>query len=669
MNFFCDICIGSNYSLSLIEAIPDPIFAIDLDYRITEINQAAVKKTEVDRQKMIGSSFANYFTNSQIALNYCEKIFAKGTISNKPLIMKDGQLTDVLLSGSVFNDKEGRVLGAVIVARDITAQKRIEKELIEAKVFAELTTVIAEVAKSKAEAATIIAEEAVKTKQQFLSNMSHEIRTPMNAIVGFTKVLLKTDLTDKQREFLVAIKLSGDALIVLINDILDLAKVEAGKMIFEQTPFKMESSITSMVHLFESKIQEKNVQLKVVYDPLIPAILIGDSIRLHQIIINLLSNAVKFTSKGEITISVRIVNETDENILISFSVADTGIGISEKSLVNIFENFQQASNNTSRLYGGTGLGLAIVKQLVESQGGKISVKSQLNKGSEFTFELEFNKSNFNTIQNIEIIEIAPEHTNIKVLAVEDMMLNQLLMKTLLDDFGFERDIASNGKIAIEKMKTTHYDIILMDLQMPEMNGFEATEYIRNTLHSSIPIIALTADVTTVDLEKCKAFGMNDYIAKPIDERILYSKIVNLVKKTDVQNTEVPESPFKSFEQPKKSINLDYLMHRTKSDPAIMIEMITLYLEQTPPLIFAMKESFQNKDWVDLHSAVHKLIPSFSIMGIHADFENMAKRINDFAIHQQQIEQIPDLMLQLEQICHLACIELTAELQLLKNANQ
>jgi PAS domain S-box-containing protein len=668
MNFLCETCAGSNYSLSLIEAIPDPIFAIDLDYRITDINKAAVKKTEVDRQKMIGSSFADYFTNSQIALNYCEKIFVKGTISNKPLIMKDGQLTDVLLSGSVFNDKEGRVLGAVIVARDITAQKSIEKELIEAKVFAELTTVIAEVAKSKAEAATIIAEEAVKTKQQFLSNMSHEIRTPMNAIVGFTKVLLKTDLTDKQREFLIAIKLSGDALIVLINDILDLAKVEAGKMIFEQTPFKMESSITSMVHLFESKIQEKNVQLKVVYDPLIPAILIGDSIRLHQIIINLLSNAVKFTSKGEITISVRIVNETDQYMTISFSVSDTGIGISESSLDNIFENFQQASNNTSRLYGGTGLGLAIVKQLVESQGGKISVKSQLDKGSVFTFELEFKKSNFNTIPNIEIIEIAPEHTNIKVLAVEDMMLNQLLMKTLLDDFGFERDIASNGKIAIEKMKTTQYDIILMDLQMPEMNGFEATEYIRNTLHSSIPIIALTADVTTVDLEKCRAFGMNDYIAKPIDERLLYSKIVNLVKKTDVQNTDVQEGQLKSIERPKKSINLDYLMHRTKSDPAIMIEIISLYLEQTPPLIFAMKESFQNKDWVGLHSAVHKLIPSFSIMGMHSDFEMMAKRVNDFAVHQQQIEHIPNLMLQLEQICHLACMELTAELLLLKNAN-
>ena len=387
MNFDCETCIGSNYSLSLIEAIPDPIFAIDLDFKITDINKAAIQKTEVDRQKMIGSSFADYFTNSQIALTYCQKIFAKGTISNKPLIMKDGQLTDVLLSGSVFNDKEGRVLGAVIVARDITEQKRIEKELIEAKVFAELTSFIAEEAKSKAEALTIVAEEAVRTKQQFLSNMSHEIRTPMNAIVGFTKVLLKTDLTDKQREFLIAIKLSGDALIVLINDILDLAKVEAGKMIFEQTPFKLEASIVSMVHLFERKIQEKNIVLNVVYDPLIPPIIIGDPIRLHQIIINLLSNAVKFTSKGEITLNIRIMNETVEYLTISFSISDTGIGIPASSLDKIFENFQQASISTSRIYGGTGLGLAIVKQLVESQGGSINVESQLDKGSVFTLQL------------------------------------------------------------------------------------------------------------------------------------------------------------------------------------------------------------------------------------------------------------------------------------------
>lgn len=669
MNFYCETCIGSNYSLSLIEAIPDPIFAIDLEYKITDINKVAVQKTEVERQKMIGSNFSDFFTNKQIALNYCQKIFEKGTISNKPLIMKDGQLTDVLLSGSVYNDKEGRVLGAVIVARDITAQKRIEKELIEAKVFAELTTVIAEGAKSKAEAAAIAAEEAVRTKQQFLSNMSHEIRTPMNAIVGFTKVLLKTDLTDKQREFLIAIKLSGDSLIVLINDILDLAKVEAGKMIFEQTPFKLEASIISMVHLFERKIQEKNVVLNVVYDPLIPPIIIGDSIRLHQIIINLLSNAVKFTSNGEITIHVRIINETDEHLTISFSISDTGIGISASSLDKIFENFQQASISTSRLYGGTGLGLAIVKQLVESQGGSIHVESQLDKGSVFTFELEFKKSNFIAIPDLEIVEISPEHTNIKVLVVEDIMLNQLLMKTLLDDFGFERDIAANGKIAIEKMKTNQYDIILMDLQMPEMNGFEATDYIRSTMHSKIPIIALTADVTTVDLEKCMAFGMNDYIAKPIDEHLLYSKIINLVKKSSIGKESKVKTAKPELKKPIKCINLDYLLHRTKSDPIMMIEMISLYLEQTPQLVSAMKQSFQKQDWVGLHGAVHKLTPSFSIMGMHNDYESMAKKINDFAVYQQQIETIPDFILQLELICNQACKELAEEIEILKNTHQ
>jgi len=669
MNFYCETCIGSNYSLSLIEAIPDPIFAIDLAYKITDINQAAINKTEASRQKMIGSSFSDYFTSPQIALESCKNIFDKGIISNCPIVMKDGQLTDVLLSGSVFNDKEGKVIGAVIVARDITEQNRIEKELIEAKVFAELTTVIAEEAKSKAEAAAIAAEEGMRSKQQFLSNMSHEIRTPMNAIIGFTKVLLKTDLNDKQREFLIAIKLSGDALIVLINDILDLAKVEAGKMEFEQTQFKMEASILSMIHLFERKIQEKNIQLINEYDPNIPITLIGDPIRLHQIIINLLSNAVKFTSHGEITIRVHVMNQDDDKVSIRFSISDTGIGISPQDLDKIFENFQQASITTSRLYGGTGLGLAIVKQLVESQGGSISVESEIDKGSTFTFVLEFKKSHSESIPVLDIIERNPEISNIRVLAVEDMALNQLLMKTLLDDFGFERDIAANGKIAIEKMKTNEYDIVLMDLQMPEMNGFEATDYIRNTLHSSIPIIALTADVTTVDLAKCMAVGMNDYIAKPIDERLLYSKIVGLVKKPIITESASSESHVIVLHPNAKCINLDYLIHRTKSDPVLIMEMIELYLEQTPPLVLAMKESFRNEDWVGLHAAVHKLIPSFSIMGISADFETMAKTVKDFSVYQQQKENIPGLVLQLEEICNRACIELTHEFKIFKDSIQ
>lgn len=669
MNFYSENQLGYNYSFSLIEAIPDPIFAINPEYKITDINKASVSKTDVSRKLMIGSSFSNYFTNPHEALESCKKIFTKGFISNCPLVMKDGQLTDVLLSGSVYKDNEGVIVGAVIVARDITEQKRVEKELIEAKVFAELTTVIAEEAKSKAEAAAIAAEEAVRTKQQFLSNMSHEIRTPMNAIIGFTKVLLKTDLTDKQREFLIAIKISGDALVVLINDILDLAKIEAGKMVFEQTPFKLEASILSMIHLFERKIQEKNIQLINEYDATIPTTVIGDPIRLHQIIINLLSNAVKFTSQGVIKIQVHILNETDEKVTISFSISDTGIGIAPNNLSKIFQNFQQASSTTSRLYGGTGLGLAIVKQLVESQGGSVKVESVLDKGSNFIFILDFKKANYESVPILDIMELNPDIPNIRVLAVEDMALNQLLMKTLLDDFGFERDIAANGKIAIQKMKSNVYDIVLMDLQMPEMNGFEATDYIRNTLQSSIPIIALTADVTTVDLEKCKAVGMNDYIAKPIDERLLYSKIVGLVKKSVSSDKAVVEDQIVTVKPDVKCINLDYLLHRTKSDPVLIMEMISLYLEQTPPLILAMKESFLNEDWIGLHAAVHKLIPSFSIMGMSSDFESMAKQIKDFSVYQQQKELIPGLVLQLEEICNRACVELTHEFKLIKESLQ
>jgi signal transduction histidine kinase/AmiR/NasT family two-component response regulator len=410
-------------------------------------------------------------------------------------------------------------------------------QLIAANNELEVASLIAEKAKSKAESATQTAENAVKAKQQFLSNMSHEIRTPMNSIIGFTKVVLKTDLTAKQKEYLTAIKMSGDALIVLINDILDLAKVDAGKMTFEKIPFKMALSISAMLHLFETKILEKNLELVKEYDNKIPEVLIGDPVRLHQIILNLVSNAVKFTSKGKITVSVCMISEDEEKVTIEFVVTDTGIGIPENKIGKIFDNFQQATSGTSRLFGGTGLGLAIVKQLVEAQGGSISVKSKLDEGSTFSFILSFIKTNTEAVLETKIEELNKEIKNIRVLVAEDIPLNQLLMKTLLDEFGFERDIADNGKIAIEKLQNNPYDIILMDLQMPEMNGFEATEYIRNTMNSKIPIIALTADVTTVDLEKCKAVGMNDYISKPVDDRLLYSKITELLKKSVlIQNT-------------------------------------------------------------------------------------------------------------------------------------
>ena len=658
----------ANYARSLIEASHDPLVTISPEGKITDMNEATVKIIGIERKKLIGTNFFEYFTEPQKARKVYKEVFEKDFVKDYPLTIKDHKLTDVLFNGAIYKDDLGNTLGAVVVARDITEQKRIENEFIEAKVFAELATTIAEEAQLKAEAATLISTNAVKAKQQFLSNMSHEIRTPMNAIIGFTKVVLKTDLSAKQREYLTAIKMSGDALIVLINDILDLAKVDAGKMVFEKIPFKIASSISAMLHLFEPKIQEKNLFLLKEYDTNIPEVLIGDPVRLHQIILNLVSNAVKFTNKGNIIVSAKLIAENDKDATIEFAVKDTGIGINEDKIEKIFENFQQASSGTSRLYGGTGLGLAIVKQLVETQGGYINVISKINEGSTFKFVLHFQKTKLQPEEEITLIELDKENKNIKVLVVEDMALNQLLMKTLLDDFGFERDIAGNGKIAIEKLNAHSFDIILMDLQMPEMNGFEATEYIRNTLHSKIPIIALTADVTTVDLAKCKAVGMNDYIAKPVDERLLYSKIVSLVKKLDQVKSDNRNEP--GIDEIKRSscIDLNYLTHRTKSDPTLMMEMISLYLEQTPPLVQSMKLSLLNKDWNLLYSAVHKMIPSFAIMGINKDYENIAKKIKEYASTQLQTELIQELVLQLESIFVQACIELKEEFNEIKKAN-
>ena len=382
----------SQYARSLIEASLDPLFTISPEGKITDINNASIDITEVTRENLIGTDFFEYFTEPEKARDIYKQVFTEGFVADFPLTIRDGKLTEVLFNGSVYKDESGKVIGVVVVARDITDHKRIENELKESKIRAESATKIAEEAKDIAESATVIAEDAVKSKQQFLSNMSHEIRTPMNAILGFTKVLLKSDLTAKQKEYLTAIKMSGDALTVLINDILDLAKVDAGKMIFEQTPFKMAASVSAMIHLFEIKIQEKNLRLIKEFDNRIPDVLVGDPVHLHQIILNLISNAVKFTLKGEIKVSVRLLSEDEAKVILEFSITDTGIGIPQDRIEHIFENFQQASSETARLFGGTGLGLAISKQLVESQGGIITVKSKLEEGSTFSFILPFQKT-------------------------------------------------------------------------------------------------------------------------------------------------------------------------------------------------------------------------------------------------------------------------------------
>jgi len=494
---------------------------------ITYVNDNFCKISKYNREELIGQDH-RIVNSSYHSKDFMRKVWTtitkggiwKGEIKNKA---KDGTMYWENTTIVPFLDEQGKPNKYVAVSTDITGQKRITEELTEAKMVAELATLNAEEAKG-------IAERALQSKQQFLSNMSHEIRTPLNAILGFTKVLMKTNLAPKKKEYLDAIKISGDGLLVLIDDILDLAKTDAGKMTFEETPFKIKFSIATMHQVFDLKLKEKNLELVKEYDNKIPVVLLGDAVRLHQILLNLLSNAIKFTAKGKITIAVRLLHEDKEKATIEFVIADTGTGIPEDKLESIFENFQQATSSTSSTFGGTGLGLAICKQLVEKQGGSILVKSKMNEGSTFSFILSFQKTNEESKKESGELELDKEIKDIKILVVEDVKLNQLLMKIILDDFKFKYDIADNGKIAIEKLQTETYDIILMDLQMPEMDGFEATKYIRNSMKLKIPIIALTADVTTVDVEKCKAAGMNDYVSKPLDEQILYTKMIELLKR-------------------------------------------------------------------------------------------------------------------------------------------
>lgn len=507
-----------------LESLPDAIVIVDKEGKIQIVNSQTEILFGYSRDEIIGkeveelmpSSYKNAHHRHRQSFTADPKARTMGKGMELFGQHKDGKIFPVAISISKLETDKGFLTAASI--RDVTYEKKIEKALIQAK--------------ENAEQAKQIAEDAAQAKQTFLSNMSHEIRTPMTAIIGFSKVVLRTDLTEKQKEYITAIKTSSDALLVLINEILDLAKVDAGKMTFDLLPFNVKSSISIMLHLFDIKFQKNRLKLVTQFDKSIPEFVLGDSVRLNQIMLNLVSNAIKFTAEGEITVGVYLKSEDDDNVTIEFVVADTGIGIPDNMLATIFENFEQATTSTARLFGGTGLGLAIVKKLVEKQGGTIEVKSKIGEGSTFSIVLSFQKSKTEIplTTGLTAIKLDKDIKNLNVLVVEDVALNQLLMKIILDDFGFEQEIADNGKIAIEKLQAKSYDIILMDLQMPEMNGYEATEVIRKKLNSNIPIIALTADVSATDLAQCKAVGMNDYIAKPIDEKMLYTKIVELVKK-------------------------------------------------------------------------------------------------------------------------------------------
>jgi len=408
-------------------------------------------------------------------------------------------------------NNERKYIGTV---QDVDARKRVEHELVEAKK---------------------LAEESGKIKEQFLANMSHEIRTPLNAIIGFSNLLLgnQNNFTEEDLSSIRAIHRASDHLLGIINDILDVSKIQSGKLAFEEMEFSPRDLVAGVLDLFKLKAKQKGIELLFKIDECVPAYLIGDSVRLNQILVNLTGNAVKFTDKGFVKIFVDVISSSSEAISLRFTVEDSGIGIASNKFDSIFESFTQASNDTTRVYGGTGLGLTIVKKLVELQKGEISVSSQLNEGAVFKVILPFKKGEKNVAKRDASTYVQPDDypKNLKVLMAEDNELNQLLSKSMFARLGWELDIAENGKVAWEKVQRTEYDVILMDVQMPEMDGYQTTQKIREELPrplSEIPIIAITAHSLPSELKKCIDAGMNGYVSKPFKINELTAKITALM---------------------------------------------------------------------------------------------------------------------------------------------
>jgi signal transduction histidine kinase/FixJ family two-component response regulator/HPt (histidine-containing phosphotransfer) domain-containing protein len=472
--------------------------------------------------------------------------------------------------------------------------------------------------------------ETARVKENFMANMSHEIRTPLNAILGFTNLMKARNPNQEMNVFVNSIEKAGENLLVIVNDILDISKIEAGMMRIESTPFSVRGMLHSIETLFRERVKEKSLLLSTFVDDGVPDTLAGDATRLTQILVNLLSNAIKFTDKGKVIVRVSGYGVKDNIIQLGFSITDTGIGIEKDKISTIFDRFQQAEDSITRKYGGTGLGLSIVKDLVTLQKGEISVESEVGRGTTFLFVIPYQISaeqfTFKKTEHADLMKDT-DTSGINILIVEDNELNQSLLSHLLTGWGLSFDIASNGLEALQALQSKKYSLVLMDIQMPEMDGYTAARQIRKELKLDIPIIAMTAHALAGEREKCMSYGMNEYISKPLKEQELFRLISRFETSLETAQQGSAADPAPATKIPGTSslktlaadryqfINLQYIREISSGNTDYERTVTGMFLEDTPADLRSLSEAMDKNDFSQLAKLAHDLKTSTSIMGL------------------------------------------------------